>query len=90
MEGIKLDEEAQVAELEEQLANWKRKRAIAAMNDDDQGFDELHARVLATEKELKDANTRLEKTTTDYDFEEAAKAKRDLDAEIAAAKADFE
>jgi hypothetical protein len=32
---IKEDEEAQVQELEDQLANWKQKRAVAAMNDDD-------------------------------------------------------
>jgi chromosome segregation ATPase len=46
LESQKMDEESQLATLEEQLQNWKRKRAEATLEDNDDKFDEMHAQVL--------------------------------------------
>jgi len=83
LEGQKLDEEAQLATLQEQLQNWKRKRAEATLEDNDDKFDEMHAQVLKAEKALETAQTKLDKTTRDFETEKVAKDKRDLDEAVA-------
>jgi hypothetical protein len=49
-------------ELESQLNNWKKKRAEAAIGDDDSKFDEMHAQVLKAEEALHKAQEKLNKT----------------------------
>jgi hypothetical protein len=56
------DEEMQRDELESQLNNWKKKRAEAAIGDDDSKFDEMHAQVLKAEEALHKAQEKLNKT----------------------------
>jgi len=50
LEGIKADEEGQLATLEEELAKQKKARNQALFNDDDKAFEKGQARVEETEK----------------------------------------
>lgn len=46
LEAQKMDEEAQRDDLIEQLNKWKKNRAEAAIGDDDEYFNEMHAQVV--------------------------------------------
>lgn len=61
-----IEEESQIEELQDELNNWKRNRAAAAMDDDDTEFLELNKRVKEIEKQLETAEKKLEQTNRNF------------------------
>jgi hypothetical protein len=74
-----MEEESQIEELRDELTNWKKNRAAAAMDDDDTEFLELNKRVKEIEKQLETAEKKLKQTTRNFEMEETAKSARDLE-----------
>jgi predicted nucleic acid-binding Zn-ribbon protein len=74
-----IEEESQIEELQDELTNWKKNRAAAAMDDDDTEFLELNKRVKEIEKQLETAEKKLEQTNRNFLMEETAKNARDLE-----------
>jgi capsule polysaccharide export protein KpsE/RkpR len=74
-----IEEESQIEELQDELTNWKKNRAAAAMDDDDTEFLELNKRVKEIEKQLETAEKKLEQTNRTFLMEETAKNARDLE-----------
>jgi chromosome segregation ATPase len=72
------------------LNNWKRKRAEAAIGDDEEKFDEMHAQVQKAEESLRKAQEKLDKTEASFETERVAREHRQTQEAADAALADFE
>lgn len=60
------------------MNSWKRKRAEAAIGDDDEKFNEMHAQVQKAEEALHKIQEKLDKTATAFEVERGAKEARDM------------
>lgn len=90
LEGLKMDQEFQVQGLQGDVDYWQSEMFRVLEEGDYEAFTEFENYRKEAEKQLKSAQSKLDKTEVDFEVERVAKDARELDEEVRRQTAEFE
>lgn len=82
LEGLMLDEEAQLNNLKEEAKYWEEERYFALEMDDINYFEEAQANFDKAQERIKTAQTKFDATAASFEIEKQIKEQREFQEEV--------